>query len=42
MEDVKRTWPSESKKQCIYELTETEAASTVSVWLCNTLSVYIP
>lgn len=41
MEDPTRTWPSESTKEGIYELTGNEAASTGLTWLYARSSMYV-
>ena len=41
IEDTRRTRPSVSTKQGAYEFTETEAASTVSTWVCTRFSTYM-
>jgi hypothetical protein len=38
---TRRTRPSESTEQGAYELTEPDAASTGSEWVCTSSSVYL-
>lgn len=41
MEDTRGVWLPESTEQGSYPLTETEAASTGSAWVCTRSSLYI-
>lgn len=40
MEDSRTTWPTEETKQGWYALTETEAASLESAWVCTRSPLY--